>query len=454
MVEKVKRTNYFDSCKLGRHQKFFMVIAGLTYAFDLMDVSIFSIVAPILQANYGITNEKLASLNFLFFIGAFLGSTLGGYIADKVGRKKAMLLNIMVFSLASLANALWQPGHFMVLELSRFFTGFGTMAAVAVAITYISEMLPSEKRGKYQSMILGLGTFSIPFIAVVASGIATQGVESWRIVLGIGALMLVLVPFAVLFLVESPRWLVSKGRLDDAEKALEKCLGFACDLSEAQANYQRSVANYHKISFSAQMKIIFSKEQIKQTLVCVAFAWFLGCGNNLLTSYNNAFLVQIGFPLQMVLLVGAIAAFGQPIGELLSALVTDKGGRTKPMAIYCICAAILFVAIGFAKDVVTWGILNFIKTLFTSGTIAMLMTYLPESFPTSVRGSATGYVYGTQRIVLAFVSSLFPVVMFTNFGWLGVNIFNGVFFLIAGLLILIFGKPTAMKSIDFVERNE
>lgn len=90
-------------------------------------------------------------------------------MADKIGRKYAMLGNILIFSLGSLANALWQPHHFMLLEISRFATGFGTMAACSVAIAYISEMLPSEKRGKYQSLTLGIGTISIPVIAILAS---------------------------------------------------------------------------------------------------------------------------------------------------------------------------------------------------------------------------------------------------------------------------------------------
>ena len=293
MSERVKTTLYFDGYKLGRSQKFFMVIAALTYGFDLMDMSMFQIVSHILQENYGITNEKLATLNFLFFFGSFFGSIAGGVMADWWGRKKAMLINICIFSLASLANALWEPHHLILLEASRFMTGFGTMAACTVAIAYISEMLPSEKRGKYQSLILGIGTFSIPFISILASTVATRTHDSWRIVLVIGALMLLLVPFCIFLLQESPRWLISKGKVKEAEQVMEKCLGFECDMSGAYKNYQDSVREYKKISTKAQFKIMFAKEQMQQTLVCFVFAYCLGIGNNMMSSYNNAFLVQI-----------------------------------------------------------------------------------------------------------------------------------------------------------------
>ena len=448
MSEKVKTTLYFDGYKLGKPQKFFMVIAALTYGFDLMDMSMFGIVTPILQQNYGITNERLATLNFLFFFGSFLGSIFGGIMADKLGRKKAVLINICIFSLASLMNALWQPHHLVLLEISRFCTGFGTMAACTVAIAYISEMLPSEKRGKYQSIILGIGTFSIPFIAILASTIATRSQESWRIVLVIGALMLFLVPFAIYFLQESPRWLISKGRVADAEKVMEKCLGFECDMSDAYKNYQDSVRNYHKISTSAQFKIMFSKQQAKQTLVCIAFAWCLGVGNNMMSAYNQAFLVQIGFPLAIVLLVSAAAAFGQPIGELISSLVSDKGGRTKPIFFYCMGAAVMFVVIGLSNSVYMYGVAQFVKTLFSAGAMALLMTYIPESFPTSVRGAATGYIYGTQKLIIAFVAALLPVWAFGHFGWFGVNVANAIFWAAAAIVIGLFGKQTALQNID------
>lgn len=448
MSTKVKTTLYFDGYKLGRSQKFFMVIAALTYGFDLMDMSMFQIVSPILQENYGITNEKLATLNFLFFFGSFFGSIAGGVMADWWGRKKAMLINICIFSLASLANALWEPHHLILLEASRFMTGFGTMAACTVAIAYISEMLPSEKRGKYQSLILGIGTFSIPFISILASTVATRTHDSWRIVLVIGALMLLLVPFCIFLLQESPRWLISKGKVKEAEQVMEKCLGFECDMSGAYKNYQDSVREYKKISTKAQFKIMFAKEQMQQTLVCFVFAYCLGIGNNMMSSYNNAFLVQIGFPMQLVLLIGAAAAFGQPFGELISSIFSDKGGRTKPICIYCSIAAIMFVAIGLSNNVYMYGVTQFTKTLFTAGAMALLMTYIPESFPTSVRGAATGYIYGTQKLLIAIVSSLLPVWAFTNFGWFGVNFSNAIFWALAAIVIGLFGRKTALKNID------
>lgn len=447
MSEKVKTTRYFDGYKVGKAQKFFLVIAALTYAFDLMDMSIFNICAPILMAQYGLSNENISSLTFLFFVGSFLGSIAGGVMADKIGRKNAMLANITIFSVASLASAVWQPHYFMLLEITRLATGFGTMAACSVAIAYISEMLPSEKRGKYQSLTLGIGTFSIPFIAICASQIATLSAESWRLIFAIGGLMIVLIPFALKYLEESPRYLISKGKVAEAEAVMGRCLGIECDMSEAYVNYQKSVAGMKKISFSACMKIMFAKNQIRQTLVCFIFAICLGCGNNMMSAYNNVFLAEMGFPIASVLLIGAIASFGQPIGEMISGLFSDKGGRTIPIFVYCGMAGVLCIAMGFIKSVEVYGVLQFIKTLFTAGAMALLMTYIPESFPTSVRGSATGYIYGIQKFIIAFTAFL-VLACYNAGGWLYCMVANGLFWLVAAFVILIFGRRTALTNID------
>ena len=453
MAEPVKTTCYFDGHPLGKHQKFFLVIAALTYAFDLMDMSIFAIVAPILNTQYGLPNEKIAALSFLFFIGMFVGSVCGGALSDIIGRKKSLIICITVFSAASLASAVWQPHYFMMLEITRFLTGFGTMAACSIAIAYISEMLPSEKRGKYQSLTLGIGTFSIPFISIVASRIAVQSVHGWRYIFAIGGAMIILVPFALKYLQESPRYLISKGRVADAEAVMEDCLGFACDMSEAYETYQQSVSQYKKISFGAQMKIMFSKKQARQTIVCLVFAICLGCGNNMMSNYNNVFLVQMGLPIAAILLAGALSSFGQPFGELLSALFSDMGGRTLPIFFYCLLAGVMCVAIGFIHSAVAYAILQFIKTLFTAGAMALLMTYIPESFPTSVRGAATGYIYGIQKIFIS-TSAFFTLLAWNTGGWLGCMSLNAAFWIVAAFVILFFGNKTALKNIDAMNEEE
>ncbi len=447
MVEKVKTTNYFDGYKLGKHQIFFLVIVGLTYAFDFLDQGLFAVCSPVLVAQYGLTNETIASLSFLLLFGSFCGAAAGGIMSDKLGRKNSLLISIVIFTGASLASALWQPHYVFMLEATRFLTGFGTLSALTVAMAYISEMLPSESRGKYQSIVLGIGTFTMPFLSIGASRIVMLGANAWRFIFLIGAAMLILVPFAVQFLEESPRYLISKGRVAEAEQVMSRCLGFACDMSEAYENYERSRAQYQKISFPAQMKILFSKGQAKQTIICLLFCICLGSGNVMMSQYQNVFLVEMGMPMASVLLAGAVASFGQPIGELSSSLVSDRGGRIVPIFGYCILAGILCVALGFVKTPFMYGVLQLLKMIFAAGGMALMMTYVPESFPTSVRGSATGYVFGIQRLFIAGTTFI-VMACYNAGGWLYCMIANSAFWFLAGFIVLLFGKRTAKQALD------
>ncbi len=448
MAERTDTSLYFDGYKLGKTQKFFVIIAALTYAFDMMDLSLFNIVAPILQAQYGITNEHIGTLNMLFFGGAVLGSIIGGQVSDSIGRKKALLISVSIFSIASLANAMWEPHHFALLELTRFFTGFGTFAAVGICMSYISEMLPSEKRGKYQALIFGIGTFSIPFISFVASGIATASANGWRIVFAIGGMMILLVPFAIFFLVESPRWYIRKGRVEDAEKVMNKCLGIDnADMSGAYENYKKSIAGYTKIGIAEQLKIMFSKKHRRQSLCAIALATGIAFGANFMGAYTNVFLVQEGFPLQAVLMIGAISTFGQPLGEIGASFVSDKGGRTKPIVVYCLLACVAFFALGLVPSVVAFGVFQFIRLFITAGAQALMLTFVPESFPTSIRGSAVGFTYAVQRMCL-IATPVLCLAAYNAFGWFGCNVVNGAIFIVVAIIIGVFAKPTALKNLD------
>jgi len=369
-----------------------------------------------------------------------------------LAENNSLLINITIFPGASLASAFWQPEYVMWLEVTRFLTGFGTLSAVTVAMTYISEMLPSEHRGKYQSIVLGVGTFSMPFISLGAAKIVMWGTNGWRYIFLIGAFMLILIPISIKFLEESPRYLISKGKVKEAEQVMSRCLGVNADMSEAYENFQNTREKYPKLSFSAQMKIICGKDQIKQTITCLLFCIGLGCGNVMMSQYQNVFLVEMGMPLASILLAGAVSSFGQPIGELSSSLVSDKGGRTKPIFFYCMFAGILCVALGFVKTPQMYGVLQLLKMIFAAGGMALMMTYVPESFPTSVRGSATGYVFGLQRLFIA--STTFLVMACYNAGgWLYYMIANSTFWFMGGLVVLVFGKQTALKNLDAISEE-
>ncbi len=438
---------YFDGFPIHSAQKKFLWIAAIAYAFDLMDNVIFSFVSPVLISDHGLTMEKLATLNSLLFIGMFIGGIAGGYISDKFGRKFSLLFHLGIFSVGSILNAFWYEGMFGLLEFSRFITGFGILGMTTCSMSYMSEMLPTEVRGKWQAFTLAAGTIMIPVTSIFGGQIVAAYEHGWRILLLIGGLGIFLVPLGMKWLLESPRWLISKGRVEEAEEVMEKALGIPVSMEEAYEDYKNAHAREKKVSMGQALKMMFAKGQRKQTIAVALICWGIACGNNIMGAYSTTFVSTMGFSLSLIYLYQGISTFGQPLGEFLSGFFSDKGGRIIPVLIFCGGSAIMLFLTGMSHSLFMIYLFMGLKTLIGAGAMSLMYTYLAESFQTSIRGIASGIIFSMSRIILACLTFLCPI-LFAQYGWFGPNAFNACFFIVAAVVAITMGKKTAGVSLE------
>ena len=423
-MSKTSLTTYFDGYKMSSAQTKVIWICGLVYAFELLDMTIFSFVSPVLTGRFGLTVDDLATLNMILFFSMFLGSYIGGYLGDKIGRKKTIIIGTVMFSLASIANACWNPGYFALLEVSRFFTGMGCMIMNTIAMTYISEMVPAEKRGKMLSFAVAGGTISIPVVSIIGSQVVANYADGWRYLLIFGGLGIVFALLGSKWMLESPRWLVTKGRVQEAEAIMEKCLGFEVDLSEAYNQHLIAMGSVEKISTKEALRVMFSPTCRKQTIVACTVLWTMLIAINYLTAYFTTFAVNLGHPMAMVLLVSGLAAFGQPIGDFISGFISDKGGRTIPIMV-CACGAgvaFLLMAV-FQNTLVLLGVAFFLRAVIGAGAQVMTWSYVAESFPTRIRGTASGLAFAGGRLIIVFTAMTIPP-LYEAFGFTGCVVVN------------------------------
>lgn len=450
--EKTSLTTYFDGYALGKAQKHFLWIAAVSYAFDMIDTTLFAMVSPILMTNYGLTMEKISQLNALLFVGMFVGGVFCGWLSDRIGRKKGLMINIAIFSVASLMNAVWQPQFFFLLEISRFLTGFGILGMSSTAMTYISEMMPSESRGKYQSFTIAAGTIILPFVSIAASQVAGLSFNAWRFLMIFGGLGIFLLPIGAKWLVESPRWLVSKGRTNEAEAIMERVLSVPVDLKEAAAMCQRTASGQETLSVWQVIKIMFSKAMIKQTCCVIVVCWGIVIANGFMSNWYTVALTNMGFVISAVLLCQAATAFAQPLGDFLSGFVSDRGGRRIPILVFCFGSGVAVIVLGMMQSLIPIGIFMFCKTFLSAGCTAIMWTYLAESFPTKIRSSASGLVFSSARLVIAACTLVVPA-LYASYGWLGLNLVNGVFYIVPAVIAIAFGKSTAQKSLEEINES-
>lgn len=440
---------YFDSMdKLGKTHWHFLIIATIAYFFDQMDMGMFSYVAPAVMADLGFDQTHLATINSMSFWGMCFGGLIAGWMGEKFGRKNGLLMIISVFSLAQLAN-IFTPNLYLFCFF-RFLVGFGAVGMLVIAMTYISEMMPSQKRGKYQALTIAIGSAGLPMCSLFATVIIPMGDHTWRYVFLLGALGILLVPIGMKWLKESPRWLVSKGRIEEAEKIVSECTGLPCDLSSEKERIQKQQQN--KMSVVQALKIMFDRRYLRTTSVVMLLAVGITVGNFFLSSWNTVYQLEVGWEYQAALFTAFIIVFGNPLGDLLASMISDKGGRRIPIAICCIVAGVGYYLAGQLMENyhAPFTVVMMIRGMCVAASMTMLWTYCAESFPTAVRSNVSGIILSFARGLTAFVTPLVPI-MYAAIGIGGLYAVNALMFIIPAILVLLFGKSTAGKTLEQIE---
>lgn len=431
---------FFDGRKIGSIQKRFLYIAAMAYVFDQMDVTNFGLVAPTLMKQYGWTMQQIANVNSFNMFGMFLGALLGGWLADKIGRKKALLAVVMTYSITSLANAIFTNYH--VFATMRFLNGVGTVGMLTIAMVYISEMMPSESRGKYQALTIACGTVGIPVCAILAKVIIPLSPNAWRYIFLLGGLGIVLAYFCVVWIKESPRWLVSKGRLDEAQKMLDEIVPGAKLPENATELAQNKDCGYIEA-----FRVLFKRDYLRRTFTLFFAVFGVTLGGFYLTSFYMTVHTQMGFSQAIMLNLAVFQYFLVPFGDYLVSFISDRGGRKVPLVIWLLVLGILFTIQGMCKDVLPITILLLVKGLFMSGCMTLTWTYLAESYPTHVRSGASGILFGSGRLLSAFAVFTVPMV-YQAYGYFGINLVNGLLYFIPGVIVALIGGKTATISLE------
>ena len=169
-------------------------------------------------------------------IGATVITTCSGPISDWLGRRPMLILSSVMYFLSGLI--MWWSPNVYVLCLARLLDGFGAGLAVTLVPVYISETAPPEIRGQLNTLpqFLGSGGMFLSYCMVFTMSLSDA--PSWRAMLGVLSIpSLVYLLFTVFYLPESPRWLVSKGRMDEAKKVLQMLCGREDVTGKAPSRY-------------------------------------------------------------------------------------------------------------------------------------------------------------------------------------------------------------------------
>jgi putative MFS transporter len=447
-VNGINLANRLDRLPISSVHRAVLVALAFVYFFDYSDLNTFSYVAPALIKSWNIPIKTIAFITSISFLGMFIGSSLGGWLADKIGRKKAMIYMVILFSLASLLNAFaWD---ILSLGFFRFLTGMGVAAVTVIAGTYITEFFPAASRGKYQALCVMIGLIGIPITSWVSRLLIPTGPSGWRLVFIWGALGIISL-FFIRKIEESPRWHEKRGEFDKAEAIIQKI--------EASVAREKGslpipvVAQENTVVQNVSFLELFKGKYFKRTMLLIAIWVFQTFGFYGFGSWAPTLLVKHGMDIEKTLTVATLFAIGAPLGAFVGSFVSDRFERkwTITTTAVMIAAAGLLYGLTFNPIfIVTFGfLLNLIERIFSSN----LYAYTSELYPTELRASGTGLTYGIGRLANTIGPMLIGFI-FTGYGYMSVFIFIALCWLASAASIGFFGPRTKNRKLEDINKDE
>src|ERR1700716_1500312 len=197
------------------HRNFFL-LAFLGVMFDAADFALFGAALPPIAKEFGLGPAQAGLLATVGLVGAFLGALFWGTISDYIGRRTAFAATIGIFSLfTGLVAASW---NVLSLAVFRFISNFGLGGEVPVALTLTSEYSPSRIRGRMTGSMMAAFPTGLALAALVSLWLIPA--YGWRAIFIAGMIPAVLLFFVRIYMPESVRYLITRGRIEEAERTV------------------------------------------------------------------------------------------------------------------------------------------------------------------------------------------------------------------------------------------
>ncbi|MEU6845302.1 MFS transporter [Streptomyces sp. NPDC046716] len=428
--------NRLDRLPIARFHKLTLLAVSFAYFFEFADINSFATTAPKLVDVWGVTVDQVAYVTSLSFVGMFIGSLVGGVIADRWGRKRALLWTTFFFALFSFASVfswdLWSLGVFRVL------TSAGLSAMTVVAVVYVNEMYPAAVRGKYQAYAIVIGICGTPVTNLIASLVVPLSDWSWRLVYLWGSLGILLVLFTR-HLKESPRWHESRGDHAAADAVLREIEARVAAEHGPLPEPAPPVAEVP--SPKRPLKLLLQKKYLYPTLLLTVLWVTQTIGFFGYSSWAPTLLAKEGFSVEKSVFYVALTTVGAPLGSYLASLVTDRFERKWSLTAFGLVIAVCGLLYGLTFSPALIVVFGFLVNFFERGYTALAYAYSPELFDTPGRSLGTSVSYGLGRLSNA-AGPLIVAALYNGHGYRSVFFFIAGTWTVGALVLAVFGPRT------------
>ncbi|RDJ25379.1 MFS transporter [Bosea caraganae] len=454
-----------DRLPWSRFHTLVVVALGITWILDGLEVTLAGSVSGALKESPALcfTNTEIGLAGAAYIAGAVFGALFFGWLTDRLGRKTLFTITVLVYLTATAATAFsWNVASFLVF---RFFTGMGIGGEYTAINSTIQELVPARVRGWTDLVIngsfwIGAALGAIGAIILLDAAIIDPEI-GWRLAFFIGAVLGLVILVLRLWIPESPRWLLSHGRADEAAAivaGIEAQSGITYSASENLPKMRlrpRAVTPLKEVFES--LFVVHRQRALVGLALMVAQAFFY---NAIFFTYALILTDFYQVPSGMIGWFILPFAAGNFLGPLLIGRLFDTWGRRPMIAATYALSGLLLAITGylFAQDAVTatqltlcWSVVFF----FASAAASSAYLTVSETFPLEMRALAIAvfYAIGTGAGGIAG-PWLFGILIDTGsrMSVFGGYLLGAVLMLAAALIAALYAVKAERRSLEAVTR--
>lgn len=424
------------------HRRIIWLI-GVGMFFDGFDIYVAAtVLGATLRSGFS-TIRQNAEFVSVTFLGMMVGSFLTGFLGDRYGRRFTYQANLAIFGVASIVAA-FAPSM-TALILLRFVMGAGLGAENVVGYATMTEFVPPQARGKWLGLISVFVVAGLPVTALLGTLIIPR--FGWRIMFVLGGLGALVVWHLRKALPESPRWLESIGRTEEADRILQ---AIEQEVSLYHGPLKQPISSPPSTQ-SQRLSALLSPVLLPRMIVGATTLIVI---NTLIFGFITwlpTFFVQAGRSIASSLGYSLVMSLGAPLGSAIGASTADSWGR-KPTILG---ASLLTIVIGslypFLSNPGMLMAVGFLLTIPIYVLVTLLFAiYIPELFPTEVRMRASGIcnTFGRGATIL---TPFIVVALFRSYRVGGVLAFMIALLIVQIVVVLVFGVEPKKRRLEEIE---
>ncbi|MEU1690091.1 MFS transporter [Streptomyces hirsutus] len=435
-----------DNMPVGKFHRRFALLVSLGMFCDSFDNTLSaSVLASMLPTGF-----STLELNSLFlsvtFAGLAIGASFAGWLSDRFGRSFAFQLNLAIVGVLALCCAM-APSMEVLIAL-RGVMGVAMGAEYVICYGMITEFIPRGRRGRYLGLLGLFGGLGVSLSSLL--GWVVIPAFSWRGMFVIGGVSALIVWWVRRGMPESPRWLESRGRYEEAEaviQRMERESGVSSrQVSPTPVAHQAAGAADEKAEW-VPITVLFSRPVIRRTLMALVLTVTSLFGSYLVTGWMPTFFVEQGMTVSKSLGFNAAIMSGFVAGPLLCMFVVDRLGRRNSLVMFGTLSALFGSIYPFMREPALVIAVGFILVATVSSFLTLGLGTVPEFFPTAFRFRGGGFAQTVGRIGLIF-SPFIVLWLFSSYGLLGVILTLAGMYVAVTLFYAVAGVDTSRETLE------